>query len=233
MSVYTVPEWLSREGSLIGAEAVGRLCGARVLLFGCGGVGGYTAEALIRAGVGSLYAVDFDVVSESNLNRQIIATVDVIGCKKVELLRRRALSINPDIVFNALDTFVDAENADSIIAAASPDFICDAVDNVTAKLAIISSAKARSIPVISSMGTGNKLDPSRFRITDISKTQVCPLARVMRRELKARNIEGVDVLWSDEPPVSSGSRVPASVSFVPSCAGLMIGGYIIKRLAGV
>ncbi len=224
------PEWLSREATLIGDDAVDKLKNARILLFGCGGVGSFTAEALIRSGIGKLTVVDFDTVAESNINRQIIATRDTIGRLKVEIMRERALSINPDIVFDASAEFVNAENAASIIDHAKADYVIDAIDNVSAKIAIAEHCFKNGIPIIASMGTGNKLDPSRFRITDIKKTEVCPLAKVMRRELKARGITNIDVLWSDEQPFKNGERTPASISFVPSSAGLMIAGHVIKKI---
>jgi len=224
------PEWLSREATLIGDDAVEKLKKARILLFGCGGVGSYTAEALIRSGVGYISVVDFDTVSKSNINRQIIATHKTVGMSKVLLMRERALDINPDISFNALSLFVNAENASEIIESEHPDYVIDAIDNVSAKIAIAEYCYKNGIPIIASMGTGNKLDQSRFRITDIKKTEVCPLAKVMRRELRLRGISNIEVLWSDEQPLKNGERTPASISFVPSAAGLMIAGHVIKKI---
>jgi tRNA A37 threonylcarbamoyladenosine dehydratase len=149
---------------------------------------------------------------------------------KVELMRERALDINPDISFNALSLFVSVENASEIIENERPDYVIDAIDNVSAKIAIAEHCFKNGIPIIASMGTGNKLDASRFRITDIKKTEVCPLAKVMRRELKARGITNIDALWSDEQPLKNGERTPASISFVPSSAGLMIAGHVIKKI---
>lgn len=227
---FAAPEWLSREAALIGDEAVGKLAHSSVLLFGAGGVGGYVAEGLVRAGIGRLTVVDHDIIAESNLNRQIISARHNIGHPKADELCIRAKSINPSLKANPLRLFAGADNIGDIIDAESPDYICDAIDTVTAKLIIIENAKKRGIPVISCMGTGNKLDPTRFRVSDISKTGVCPLARVMRRELRERNIQGTDVLWSDEPPKKSGSRTPASISYVPAAAGLIIAGYIIRKI---
>ncbi|MBR6726092.1 MAG: tRNA threonylcarbamoyladenosine dehydratase [Clostridia bacterium] len=227
------PEWLSREATLIGDDAVEKLKKARILLFGCGGVGSYTAEALIRSGVGYISVVDFDTVSKSNINRQIIATHKTVGMSKVLLMRERALDINPDISFNALSLFVNAENASEIIESEHPDYVIDAIDNVSAKIAIAEYCYKNGIPIIASMGTGNKLDQSRFRITDIKKTEVCPLAKVMRRELRLRGISNIEVLWSDEQPLKNGERTPASISFVPSAAGLMIAGHVIKRICNL
>lgn len=227
------PEWLSREATLIGDDAVEKLKKARILLFGCGGVGSYTAEALIRSGVGYISVVDFDTVSKSNINRQIIATHKTVGMSKVLLMRERALDINPDISFNALSFFVNAENASEIIESEHPDYVIDAIDNVSAKIAIAEYCYKNGIPIIASMGTGNKLDQSRFRITDIKKTEVCPLAKVMRRELRLRGISNIEVLWSDEQPLKNGERTPASISFVPSAAGLMIAGHVIKKICNL
>lgn len=225
--------WLERERSLIGADAVDKLKNSRVLVFGCGGVGGFAIEALVRAGVGYLCVVDHDTVADSNLNRQIIATRDTVGRLKVEAVRSRAEAINPDIEVAAVAEFADASNVQRIIADAAPHFIIDAIDSVTSKLLIAECAVKNSIPMLASMGTGNKLDPSRFHITDISKTHTCPLARVMRRELGKRGISHLCVLFSDEQPVKTGMREPASISFVPSVAGLMIAGHCIRSLTGV
>lgn len=225
--------WLERERALIGGGAVERLKSSRVLVFGCGGVGGFAIEALVRAGIGHLTVVDHDTVAESNLNRQIIATRLTVGQPKVEAVHDRVRIINPELRFRAVSEFADASNISRIIDEAAPDFIIDAIDSVTSKLLIAEEAVRRSIPIVASMGTGNKLDPSRFRITDVSKTHTCPLARVMRRELGRRGISHLTVLFSDEPPVRTGSREPASVSFVPSVAGLMIAGHCVRMLAGV
>lgn len=226
-----IPEWLSRQEALIGAKAILHLKKSRVLLAGAGGVGGFIAEGLIRAGIGAIFVVDRDIVDITNINRQIIADTETIGLGKAELIVKRAKKINPEIEAEGEMIFISPENAGDIIDNSKPDFIADAVDNITAKLALIENAKKRNIPIISCMGTGNKLDPSRFRITDISKTSVCPLARIMRRELKARGIEsGIPVLWSDEEPRKTNTRTPASISYVPSSAGLMIAGYIIREL---
>ena len=226
------PPWLAREAALIGGSATACLRQSRVLLFGTGGVGGYIAEALVRAGIGYLCAVDFDRVDITNINRQIIADTETVGVEKAELIAKRAKKINPEIEVVPVTEFITPHNAAEVIERAAPHFIADAVDNVSAKLSIIEEAIARKIPVISCMGTGNKLDPLRFRITDISKTSVCPLARVMRYELKKRGISGgVPTLWSDETPhTNGGSRTPASISYVPAAAGLIIAGHIIRTI---
>ena len=222
---------LARQIALIGTEADERLARASVTVFGAGGVGGAVIEALARAGVGSITVVDFDVFSVSNLNRQILCTAAELGRRKAEVAAQRVRSVFPDCNVRWIDAFVTAENADALVTSGQPDFVCDAVDNVTAKLALISACAAHGIPVVSSMGTGNKLDPTRFRIDRIDRTSVCPLARVMRRELKARGLCDTPVLYSTEEPVRTGMRTPASISFVPSAAGLILAGYIIRRLA--
>lgn len=214
-----------------------RLKQCRVILFGVGGVGGFAGEALVRGGVGSITVVDHDTVGLTNLNRQIIALHSTLGMKKVEVFRRRALNINPDLNITALDSFLLPDNVGRF-ELSGYDYIVDAIDTVSAKIALAVTAEQTGVPLISCMGTGNKLDPSRFRITDVYKTSVCPLARVMRRELKARGVSHLKVLYSDEPPLTpapseenSGKRqTPGSVSFVPSAAGLMIAGEVIKDL---
>ncbi len=225
--------WLERERQLIGDGAVERLRDSRVLVFGCGGVGGFAIEGLVRAGIGHLCVVDHDTVAESNLNRQIIATGLNIGQPKVEAVHERVHIINPSLRFRAVCEFADESNISRIIDESAPDFIIDAIDSVTSKLIIAAEAAGRNIPMIASMGTGNKLDPSRFRICDITKTHTCPLARVMRRELGKRGIKHLTVLFSEEPPVRTGLREPASISFVPSVAGLMIAGHCVRELAGI
>ncbi len=226
------PEWLERESSLIGDEAVDRLKGSSVLLAGVGGVGSFCAEALVRAGIGKIIMIDNDTVSVSNINRQLIALCSTVGMPKVEAAASRLRDINPECEIIPKQVFITPENADVIVGEEMPDFICDCIDNVSAKIALAESAKGRNIPIIMSMGTGNKLDPLHFRITDISKTSTCPLARVMRYELAQRGIKNVPVLWSDEAPVHTGNRVPSSISFVPSAAGLIIAGYVVREIAG-
>ena len=221
-----------RTRQLLGSEEVDRLQNASVLLFGVGGVGGFTCEALARAGVGRIHIVDKDVVDITNINRQIIATHDTVGRPKVEVMKERILSINPAAVVEATECFYLPDRAAEFDFGAY-DYVIDAIDNVSAKLSIICEAKAAGTPVISSMGTGNKLDPTRFEIADIHKTSVCPLAKVIRKGLKDRGIKDVKVLYSREEPVRTGLRTPASVSFVPSVAGLIIAGEVIKDLAGV
>ncbi|HHW24311.1 MAG TPA: tRNA threonylcarbamoyladenosine dehydratase [Clostridiales bacterium] len=234
-------EWQSRTTALVGLDAMERLAQSRVLVFGAGGVGGYIVEALARGGVGAIGVVDGDVFAPSNLNRQIIATQGTLGQPKAEIAARRIKEINPDCEAVAYNLFVTAENAGEVLDLFRPDYVADAIDTVTCKLAIITAAKERGIPVITCMGTGNKLDPSRFRITDISKTSICPLAKVMRKKLRERGITGVMALWSDEEPLKpqglehenkNGRHVPGSISYVPPVAGLMIAGYILRQLGG-
>ena len=222
--------FLDRTEMLIGSEAVSRLADAKVLVFGVGGVGGHVCEALVRAGIGEIHIVDGDTVAESNINRQIIATRDNIGQPKVEAMAERIRSINPECRVKGFQMFfLPGETSDSMDFSGY-DYVVDAVDTVAAKLEIIEKAKAAGVPVISSMGTGNKLDPTLFRSADISKTSVCPLAKVIRKELRNRGIRDVKVLFSTEEPVRTGVRTPASISFVPSVAGLIIGGEVIKDI---
>lgn len=225
-----------RTEALIGADALARLENASVLLFGLGGVGGYALEALARAGVGRIGIVDFDVISESNCNRQILATTDSIGRKKTELAAERIRSINPDAEVVVFDRFVDQSSTSEIFESARPSYVIDAVDTVSAKLAVICEAKRRLVPILSCMGTGNKLDATKFLIGDISKSSVCPLARVMRTELRRRGITGVEALWSIEAPCAAvtesehGRHAPASVSYVPAVAGLLLAGHVIRAI---
>ncbi len=223
------PDRFDRTKKLIGEAAFGRLRNSKVLVIGVGGVGGYVCEALCRAGVGRIDIIDKDTVDITNINRQIIATTETVGQPKAEVMRQRMLSINPELETRAYQCFYLPETADDFDFS-KYDYIVDAVDNVTAKLEIICRAKAAKTPVISSMGTGNKLDPSAFQIADIEKTKVCPLARVIRRELKKRGVRGVKVLYSEEEPISTSSRTPASISFVPPAAGLLIAAEVVRDL---
>lgn len=223
-----------RTENLIGKHNLQILQKSHVLVAGCGGVGGYVIEALARAGIGELTIIDNDVVSKSNINRQIIALESTVGKPKVEVMKQRLYDINPNIKVNAVQWFLTRENV-SDITISQVDYVVDAIDNVTAKIALIQKAKMENKKVISCMGTGNKLDYTKFKIDDISKTSVCPLAKVMRKELKDRNIKGVKVLYSTENPVVAGLKegnkvVPTSISFIPSIAGLMIAAEVIKDL---
>lgn len=230
-----------RTAALLGASAMEILRTARVAVFGLGGVGGHIAEALARAGVGELWLIDGDEVAPSNLNRQLIAVTDTIGMRKTDAAAARLRACAPDCRVRTFDLFYLPETADAV-PLAGLSYVADAVDTVSAKLTIIERARAAGVPVISSMGTGNKLHPEMFEIDRIERTSVCPLARVMRRELKNRGITGVKVLYSREEPrrVSLPSEadsprraVPASISFVPGAAGLMIAGEIIRDLCGI
>ena len=227
---------------LLGAEGMEKLKNARVAVFGLGGVGGYTVEALARSGVGSLVLVDNDTVSLSNINRQILATHATIGLPKAEAAKRRVLDINPECRVEARQEFYGPDTADSFDFTGY-DYVVDAIDTVTGKLALIAAAKAANVPILCCLGTGNKLDPSKFQITDLSKTSVCPLARIMRKECAKRGYRNIKVLYSTEDPLSpalteadlaempEGRRtVPGSVAFVPSVAGLMIAGEVIRDL---
>lgn len=219
----------TRTEKLIGKDKQDLLRTKSVLVFGIGGVGSFAVEALTRAGIGCIDIVDKDTVDVTNINRQLIATHDTVGMPKVEVMKKRMLSINPDVRVETFEMLYLPEKA-AEIDWEKYDYIVDCIDNVTAKIDIISNAKVSGVPVISSMGTGNKLDPLMFRIADTSKTKVCPLARVIRKELKERGIKDVKVLYSEEEPVNTGERAPASISFVPSAAGLIIAGEVIKDL---
>ena len=224
-----------RTERLIGKEAVSALARAHVAVFGLGGVGGFAVEALARAGVGCFTLVDKDDVDITNLNRQIIALCSTVGKDKVDVMRARIADINPAAKVNAVKTFFLPENADSFDFSEF-DYVVDAVDTVTAKIEIVMCAQEAGVPVISSMGTGNKLDPTAFKIADIYKTSVCPLAKVMRKELKARGVKKLKVLYSEEvprTPAEGDRRTPASISFVPSAAGLIIAGEVIKDIANL
>lgn len=221
----------SRTEMLIGADALEKLKKSRVAVFGVGGVGSFIVEALARSGVGTLDLIDNDTVNVTNINRQLIALHSTVGQFKVDCAKERILDINPEATVNVYKTFYLPENADEFDFT-QYDYIVDAIDTVTAKIDIICRAEKLGIPVISSMGTGNKLDPTLFEVADINKTEGCPLARVMRRELKARGVKKLKVVYSKEKPVKSTEtgRIPASISFVPSVAGLIIAGEVIKDL---
>ena len=210
---------------LLGSDGLEKLKNSHICVFGVGGVGGFVVEALTRSGVEEITIVDNDTVNETNINRQIIALNSTIGMKKVDVARERILDINPNVTVHSFDTFVTKENA-TMFDFQSFDYVVDCIDNVSAKLKIIELAKENNVSIISSMGTGNKLNPSMFKITDISKTSVCPLARVIRLELRKRNIKNVKVLYSEEEPIKCDEFV-ASVPFVPSVAGLLIAREVI------
>jgi tRNA A37 threonylcarbamoyladenosine dehydratase len=211
---------------MLGKEAVEKLKNAHVAVFGVGGVGGFTAEGLCRAGVGKITLIDSDRVAVSNINRQIIATHSTVGMYKTEAMRDRIRDINPNCEVIIHNEFYSEENP---IALDGIDYVADCIDSVKSKLHLITEAVGSGVSVISSMGAGNKLDPTRFTVADISKTHTDPLAKVIRTELRRRGIDHLKVVFSDEPPINpSGERTPGSVSFVPSVVGLIIAGEIIK-----
>lgn len=220
----------TRTEMLIGKDAMEKLQKAKVAIFGIGGVGSYTVEALARTGIGNFVLIDKDVVDETNLNRQIIATFKTIGRAKVEVAKERILEINPNANVEIYQEFFMPESHG--ILDSSIDYIVDAVDTVTAKIELVIRANQMNIPIISSMGTGNKLEPTKFEVSDIYKTSMCPLAKVMRRELKNRGIKKLKVVYSKEEPIKfdGTQQVPASISFVPSVAGLILAGEVIKDI---
>ena len=233
-------EQFSRTGLLLGEEALEKLHRARVAVFGIGGVGGYTVEALARCGVGSLDLIDSDTVSISNINRQILATHSTVGRLKVDVARDRVLDINPDCVVQTYPCFYLPDTADRFDFTRY-DYVVDCIDTVTGKLQLVERAVAAGTPIICSMGTGNKLDPAAFMVADISKTSMCPLARIMRKELKKRGIDHIKVVYSQEEALTpavdeeelkrTGKRqIPGSVSFVPGAAGLILAGEVVKDL---
>lgn len=228
----------SRTELLIGKDNIERLVKARVAVFGIGGVGGYVVEALARSGVGTLDLIDNDTVSVTNINRQIIATTSTVGQYKVEVAKKRLLDINPEMTVYTHQTFYMPQTADQFDFT-QYDYVVDAIDTVTGKLELVVQADRAGVPIISSMGAGNKLDPTAFEVTDIYKTSVCPLAKVMRRELKKRGIRKLKVVYSREkaltPVGDTGEQIerrqiPGSVAFVPSVAGLIIAGEVVKDL---
>lgn len=226
-------EMNERTTLLLGEEGVAKLNRAHVCVFGVGGVGGYAVEALARAGVGAIDLVDHDTVSLSNLNRQIIATRQSVGRQKIEVMKERILSINPDCIVRTFPLFF---LPDTPFDFSPYDYVIDAIDTVSGKLAIVKACKSANVPVISSMGAGNKLDPSRFRVADIFETKVCPLAKAMRKLCRENGVSDLKVVYSEEEPVLppiDGRRVPGSVSFVPSAAGLILAGEVIRNLSGV
>lgn len=237
-----MPDKFNRTKRLLGEEAVIKLKNASVAVFGIGGVGSYTCEALARAGIGKLTLIDSDEISVTNINRQIPATVKTVGLKKAQVMAERIKEINPDCEVSAVNLFYIEETKNKLDIS-SFDYVVDAVDTVSAKLLLVSECEKHDVKIISSMGTGNKIDATKFKVTDISKTSVCPLARVMRSELKKRGIKKLKCVWSDEPPrtpfdtdsceATVKKNTPASVSYVPSVAGLIIAGEVIKDISGV
>ena len=230
---------LSRAELLLGQEGIDILKNAKVAVFGIGGVGSFATEALARSGIGHLTLIDGDCVSLTNINRQLIATHKTIGQFKTEIMKQRIQDILPQTVVETHSVFYTNENR-SLIDFSSYDYIVDAIDMITSKIILIEEAKKANVPVISCMGTGNKFDPTRFEVADISKTSVCPLAKVMRKELKDRRIRGVKVVYSKELPrkpaesMENGKRqIPGSLSFVPPAAGMALAGEVICHLVGI
>ena len=231
----------SRTEMLIGNEGMEKLNNAKVAVFGIGGVGSFVCEGLARSGVGNFVLVDYDKIDESNINRQLIATVKTIGKYKVDLMKERILEINPDANVEVYKEFYMADSTEDIITK-DLSYAVDCVDTIMAKIAIICNCNAIDVPVISSMGTGNKLDSTMFEVADIYETSVCPLARIMKKDLRKRNIEKLKVVYSKENPINTNDcpinqdrkyKVKGSISFVPSVAGLIISGEVIKDIAGI
>ena len=226
---------------LVGEEGINKLHNSKVIVFGIGGVGSFVVEALTRAGVGNLILVDNDTICISNLNRQIHATQATVGMIKVEAMKERVISINPKCNVEAKQVFITADNISEIIPS-DVDYVVDAIDTVTSKLALAEYCYKNNINIISSMGTGNKMDPTQFRVSDVFKTKVCPLAKVMRHELRKRGVKKLKVVYSEEMPMtpdkgravpSAKRQTPGSISFVPPVAGMIIGGEVIKDLTGI
>jgi tRNA threonylcarbamoyladenosine dehydratase len=252
-----MPDEFSRTELLIGSKAIEKLKLSTVAVFGIGGVGSYTVEGLVRAGVGSLILIDDDRVCLTNINRQLHATRKTIGKFKADVMGERVLEINPKVSVEVLKTFYTANEAESFFTGRKIDYIVDAIDTVSAKLDLVMQAKRRGIPIISCMGAGNKLDPTRFEVTDIYKTSICPLCKVMRHELRQRGVESLKVVYSQEMPIkpvetdqtsckyhcvcpegtkrkcTERRQVPGSISFVPSVAGLIIAGEAVKDLISI
>ena len=226
-------EQFQREIMLIGKENLEKLKKSKVIIYGIGGVGSFVCEALARAGIGNLILVDYDKIEITNLNRQIHALHSTIGEQKTEAMKNRILDINPKAKVETYNNKETKEKEEELINE-TINYVIDCVDTITTKLKLIETAKAKNIPIISSMGTGNKLDPTKFEITDIYKTSVCPLAKVMRKELKKRNIKNLKIVYSKEEPITQienqGKRTPASISFVPSVAGLIIASEVVKDI---
>ena len=240
--------WLNREEMLIGKESINKLKNSNVIVFGLGGVGSYVVEGLVRVGIGNITIVDKDIVDITNINRQLIADTETVGMAKVDAEKARILKINPQINVASIKEFVNKDNIENIFAIANNiilnnattiensgtkfkiDYVIDAIDTVSSKLEIIKYCHDKDIKIISSMGTGNKLDASRFEITDINKTSVCPLAKTIRKDLRKLNINHLKVLYSKEEPIKVHGSTPASISFVPSVAGLLIAGEVVREL---
>jgi len=221
---------------LLGNKALEKLSKSTVAIFGVGGVGSFTAEALARTGIGKIILIDYDIIDISNINRQVHATFDTIGKPKVEVMKERLLQINPNMQVEAYNIRYDEETREQLIKI-NYDYIVDAIDTVTSKISLIANSKKLGIPIISSMGAGNKLSPTEFKVGDIYETKICPLARVMRRELRRRKVDSLKVVWSEEEPLKANletshrrKAVPGSIAFVPSVAGLIMASEVVKDL---
>ncbi|NMB33318.1 MAG: tRNA threonylcarbamoyladenosine dehydratase [Clostridium sp.] len=227
----------SRTELLLGRESMIKLRNSKVAVFGVGGVGSYAAEALARSGLGSIVLIDYDIIDISNLNRQIHANFKTIGLKKVEVMKERLLDINPNMDIEIFDEMYTSENKNQLLSN-SYDYVIDAIDMISSKINLIENCNMMNIPIISSMGAGNKLDPTMFQIGDIYETNTCPLAKVMRRELRKKGIESLKVVWSKEKPIKPNFQiegvkiVPGSVAYVPSVCGLIIASEVIRDLIG-
>ena len=227
--------WLNRTEAIIGKESLKKLQNSNIIVFGLGGVGSYVVEGLVRAGIQSICIIDKDIVDITNINRQLIADTKTIGKNKVDVQEERILKINPIVKVIKLKEFVNKDNIEELMntilsESTHIDYVVDAIDTVSAKLEIIKYCNKNNIKIISCMGTGNKLDANKFEITDIFKTSVCPLAKVIRKELKKLNISNLTVLYSKEEPIKTNINTPASISFVPSVAGLLIAGKVVQDL---
>ncbi len=223
--------WLNRTEALIGKESLEKLQNSNIVVFGLGGVGSYVVEGLVRAGIQNMCIIDKDIVDITNINRQLIADTETVGKAKVDVQEERILKINPLAKVTKLKEFVNKDNIEEIMNETTHiDYVVDAIDTVSAKLEIIKYCNKNNIKIISCMGTGNKLDASKFEITDIYKTSVCPLAKVIRKELKKLNIPKLTVLYSKEEPRKTNISTPTSISFVPSVAGLLIAGKVVQDL---
>ena len=233
--IVMAKNWQQRQVRLIGEEKTDLLASKKIMVCGLGGVGGNCCEALCRAGVGTLILIDNDEVNETNINRQDFATVETVGMKKTDAAEKRLKAINPELECVLLCEFLTPENIPVFLEKYKPDYVIDAIDNVTAKVSLALECEKMNIPLIASMGTGNKLNPEMLKISDISKTSICPLARVMRKKMKDLGVKKYLVLWSDELPITpeDGERTPASISFVPPCAGIMIAGRVVRDIFGM
>ena len=221
--------WLNRTENLIGKDSLNILKESNIAVFGCGGVGSYAIEGLVRAGIGNITIIDNDTVSITNINRQLIADTTTVGKFKVDVEEERLKKINPNLNITKINNFYSSDNSDKILSNKF-DYVVDAIDSIKSKLYLIEQCKKLNIPIISSMGTGNKLDAGKFEITDISKTSVCPLAKIIRKELRKKDINHLKVLYSKELPIKKAENLISSISFVPSVAGLLIAGEVVRDL---